>query len=219
MATSGSARTAVRMRPTRPRPGAMRDWTQRASSPPSRRCSQPGSASTSGWSCCTSAPRGRFDHPCSPGPPPPPPRYQFSSYRPPSPPTSAQGRMLRHLGLMSAACLGLGSAIAPWWGMNKQLWSPAYNFFMAGACGALLLALYAIYDLEGKIHRVDPDFGSTLTVSNRDSQSNCWVNWKIMGRPCGFQVSQQPLRRGRRRRRRAGAARCGGCLSRRVGWG
>jgi hypothetical protein len=29
---------------------------------------------------------------------------------------------------------------------------------------------------EGKIHRVDPDFGSTLTASNRDSQSNCWFN-------------------------------------------
>ena len=26
---------------------------------------------------------------------------------------------------------------------------------------------------QGKIHRVDPDFGSTLTVSNRDFQSNC----------------------------------------------
>jgi hypothetical protein len=42
--------------------------------------------------------------------------------------------------------------------------------------------------LQGKIHRVDPDFGSTLTASNRDSQSNCWVNWKIMGQPCEFQV-------------------------------
>jgi hypothetical protein len=42
-------------------------------------------------------------------------------------------------------------------------------------------------DLEGKIHRVDPDFGSTLTVSSRDSQSNCWVRWKIMGQPCEFQ--------------------------------
>jgi hypothetical protein len=41
---------------------------------------------------------------------------------------------------------------------------------------------------EGKIHRVDPDFRSTLTVSNRDYQSNCWVNWKIMGQPCEFQV-------------------------------
>jgi hypothetical protein len=41
---------------------------------------------------------------------------------------------------------------------------------------------------EGKIHRVDPDFGSTLTGSNRDSQSNRWVNWKIMGQPCEFQV-------------------------------
>ena len=43
-------------------------------------------------------------------------------------------------------------------------------------------------DLEGKIHRVDPDFGSTLTASNRDSQSNCWVNLKIVGQPCEFQV-------------------------------
>ena len=41
---------------------------------------------------------------------------------------------------------------------------------------------------KGKIHRVDPDFGPTLTVSNRNSQSNCWVNWKIMGQPCEFQV-------------------------------
>jgi hypothetical protein len=41
---------------------------------------------------------------------------------------------------------------------------------------------------EGKIHRVDPEFGSTLTVSNRDSQSNRWVNWKVMGQPCEFQV-------------------------------
>jgi hypothetical protein len=40
----------------------------------------------------------------------------------------------------------------------------------------------------GKINRVDPDFGSTLTVSSRDSQSNCWVNRKIMGQPCEFQV-------------------------------
>ena len=29
---------------------------------------------------------------------------------------------------------------------------------------------------EGEIHRVDPDFGSILAVSNRDSESNCWVN-------------------------------------------
>ena len=38
--------------------------------------------------------------------------------------------------------------------------------------------------LEGKIHtrRVDdPDFGSTLTVSNRDSQSNCWGQLKNHG--------------------------------------
>jgi hypothetical protein len=41
---------------------------------------------------------------------------------------------------------------------------------------------------QGEIHRVDPDFGSTLTASSRDYQSNCWVNWKIMGQPCEFQV-------------------------------
>ena len=41
---------------------------------------------------------------------------------------------------------------------------------------------------EGEIHRVDPDFGSILTVSSRDSQSNCWINLKIMGQPCEFQV-------------------------------
>jgi hypothetical protein len=41
---------------------------------------------------------------------------------------------------------------------------------------------------QGKIHRVNPDFGSTLTASDRDSKSNCWVNWKIMGQPCEFQV-------------------------------
>jgi hypothetical protein len=47
---------------------------------------------------------------------------------------------------------------------------------------------------EGKTHRADPDFGSTLTASNRDSQSNCWVIWKIIGQPCGFQV---PAAKGR----------------------
>ena len=41
---------------------------------------------------------------------------------------------------------------------------------------------------EGKIHRLDPDFGSTLPVSNRDSQSNCGVNLKMVGQPCEFQV-------------------------------
>jgi hypothetical protein len=40
---------------------------------------------------------------------------------------------------------------------------------------------------QAKINRVDPYFGSTLTVSNRDSQSNCWVNLKLMGQPCEFQ--------------------------------
>jgi hypothetical protein len=45
---------------------------------------------------------------------------------------------------------------------------------------------------KGKIHRVGPDFGSTLTVSSRDYQSKCWVNWKIMGQPCEFQVAVGP---------------------------
>jgi hypothetical protein len=65
---------------------------------------------------------------------------------------------------------------------------------------------------EGKIHRVDPDFGSTLTVSNRDSQSNCWVNWKIMPRqPCEFQV---PPSQATTRPRQNGpvAARCSGAV-------
>jgi hypothetical protein len=47
---------------------------------------------------------------------------------------------------------------------------------------------------EGKIHRVDPGFGSTLTASNRVSQSNCWVNWKMMGQPCEFQVRPRRTR-------------------------
>jgi hypothetical protein len=40
--------------------------------------------------------------------------------------------------------------------------------------------------LEPEIHRVDPEFGSTITVSSRDSQSTCWVTWKLMGQPCEF---------------------------------
>jgi hypothetical protein len=50
------------------------------------------------------------------------------------------------------------------------------------------------YGIQGKFHRVDPDFGSTLTASNRTSQSNCWVNWKIMGQPCEFQVPRTDSR-------------------------
>jgi hypothetical protein len=32
--------------------------------------------------------------------------------------------------------------------MNKQLWSPSYMFFTAGCSGFLLVAFYAIFDLE-----------------------------------------------------------------------
>jgi hypothetical protein len=74
---------------------------------------------------------------------------------------------------------------------------------MAGAGAPALLAadlqrpralaedvhLSARGQVKGKNYRVDPDLGSTLTVSNRNYQSNCWVNWKIMGQPCDFQVS------------------------------
>ena len=43
---------------------------------------------------------------------------------------------------------------------------------------------------QGKIHRVDAltHFGSTLTASNRGSQSNRWVDRRITGQPCGFRV-------------------------------
>ena len=54
---------------------------------------------------------------------------------------------------------------------------------------------------EGKIHRVGPDFGSTLTVSNRDSQSSCWVKLKIMGQPCEFQVREKNFRQSLLRKR------------------
>jgi hypothetical protein len=44
--------------------------------------------------------------------------------------------------------------------------------------------------VNGKIHRVDPDFGSNLTFSTIGilSQNAGPCNWKIMGRPCEFQV-------------------------------
>jgi hypothetical protein len=32
------------------------------------------------------------------------------------------------------------------WKMNKQLWSPSYLFFMAGACGGLLSVVFALLD-------------------------------------------------------------------------
>jgi hypothetical protein len=36
------------------------------------------------------------------------------------------------------------------------------------------------------IHRVDPEFGSTLMLLYRDFQSKCWVNLRILGQPCEF---------------------------------
>ena len=39
---------------------------------------------------------------------------------------------------------------------------------------------------EPEIHRVDPEFGSTLRLLYGDFQSNCWVNLRILGQPCEF---------------------------------
>jgi hypothetical protein len=47
---------------------------------------------------------------------------------------------------------------------------------------------------QPEIHRVDPEFGSTLTVSNRDSQSNCWVNLRIWVNPVNFTFTQATVR-------------------------
>ena len=48
---------------------------------------------------------------------------------------------------------------------------------------------------SGRTHRVGPDFGPALTISSRDSQSNRWVDWKITGQPCEFQVAVSERRR------------------------
>jgi hypothetical protein len=40
-----------------------------------------------------------------------------------------------------------------------------------------------------EIHRVDPEFGSTLKALIGIFQSNCWVNLRILGQPCGFYLS------------------------------
>ena len=58
------------------------------------------------------------------------------------------GYRLKHWGVLATLLFALGWIISPFWAMNKQLWSPAYLFFMAGSCGYLLIAFYAIYDLD-----------------------------------------------------------------------
>ena len=63
---------------------------------------------------------------------------------------------------------------------------------------ALRSSASARADGEPEIHRVDPEFGSTLTVSNRDSQSNCWVNLRILGQPCEFHLEIAADSKGRR---------------------
>ena len=63
---------------------------------------------------------------------------------------------------------------------------------------------------EGKIHRIDPDFGSTLTVSNRILSQIAGSTGKLWANPVNFRVREQRAqpehdhrhRQSRRRRRR-----------------
>ena len=69
---------------------------------------------------------------------------------------------LKHWAVLSTVLFALGWVISPFWAMNKQLWSPAYLFFMAGSCGYLLIALYLVYDfswhsaIEATAHQLPP---------------------------------------------------------------
>ena len=67
------------------------------------------------------------------------------------------GYRLKHWGALSTVFFALGWIISPFWGMNKQTWSPSYLFFMAGSCGYLLIALYVVYDLPSN-HPLDPSY-------------------------------------------------------------
>ena len=89
--------------------------------------------------------------------------------------------------------------VVPSWGVARvvEVLRPENRYVLAPALldgppvvsdPALAEAYARDLEVEGEIHRVDPDVGSTLTVSSRDPQTNCWVNWKIMGQPCEFQV-------------------------------
>jgi predicted acyltransferase len=49
---------------------------------------------------------------------------------------------------LSTVFFALGWIISPFWGMNKQTWSPSYLFFMAGSCGYLLILLYVVYGAQ-----------------------------------------------------------------------
>ena len=42
-----------------------------------------------------------------------------------------------------------------------------------------------------KFTGVAQTLGQTLAAASRDTRSNCWVDWKIMGQPCGFQLSER----------------------------
>jgi hypothetical protein len=51
------------------------------------------------------------------------------------------------------------------------------------------------------IHRVDPESGSTLKALIGIFQSNCWVNLRILGQPCGFHLLADERARARARSR------------------
>jgi hypothetical protein len=48
--------------------------------------------------------------------------------------------------------------------------------------------------LQPEIHRIDPEFGSTLRRIQRDFQTNCWVNLRTLGQPSEFYLCGRSLR-------------------------
>ena len=86
---------------------------------------------------------------------------------------------------------------------DTACWSGSYDY---GACCKTPAQKPSA---EGKIHRADPYLGPTLTSSNRNYQSNCWVNLKMMGQPCRFQASARRAGAGSRIRRQTAPLRRG----------
>jgi hypothetical protein len=68
--------------------------------------------------------------------------------------------------------------------VTRVIYKPPSDDTCASTCSlqaATTAASPTVLRREGKIHRVDPDFGSAFTVSNRDSQTagstgQVWVN-------------------------------------------
>ena len=53
---------------------------------------------------------------------------------------------MKHWTVLSTVCFVVSTAIAPFWPMCKQTWSPSYLFMTAGSCGYLLVLLYLLFD-------------------------------------------------------------------------